>query len=393
MARTKKRANGEGTVYQRADGLWVAQMVVRSTGKRRSFYGRTQKDVLQKLKAAQAEETSGTYIEPSKITVAEWLDTWLKTYKKHDLRQTTWDCYEMLVRRYIVPAIGSVRLQQLQPQMLQQLYNDVLAKGKSRRTAALIHTVIHAALDQAVQNQVVQRNAAEAAHPPRQEKQERRCLSSEETMRLIEAAKGERLYAAIVLALSTGLRRGELLALKWEDVDFENKLLYVRRNLVTIRNQEGRTKTRNVEQSPKTKTSNRILPLSDELIDLLKEHQRKQEEDKTTFGEGYQDNGFVFCTTKGTPISPRNFSRFVARIAEKAGLKGVSPHTLRHTFATRLAELGVYPTVVQKLLGHATVDVSMEVYSHVFPDVERDAIENLSLHYGCITGHKESPPE
>jgi integrase len=212
-------------------------------------------------------------------------------------------------------------------------------------------------------------------------------------MRLIEAAKGERLYAAIVLALSTGLRRGELLALKWEDVDFENKLLYVRRNLVTIRNQEGRTKTRNVEQSPKTKTSNRILPLSDELIDLLKEHQRKQEEDKTTFGEGYQDNGFVFCTTKGTPISPRNFSRFVARIAEKAGLKGVSPHTLRHTFATRLAELGVYPTVVQKLLGHATVDVSMEVYSHVFPDVERDAIENLSLHYGCITGHKESPPE
>lgn len=255
-----------------------------------------------------------------------------------------------------------------------------------------MHTILHAALRQAMQNQLVPRNVAEAAVPPRQTQKEKRALTSEETAQLLQAAQGNRLYVAIYLGLTTGLRRGELLALHWEDIDFERGLLQVRRNLVTIRNQP-KPKTRNVEQTPKTKGSIRVIPLAPEILTVLQKHKEAQEFEKAFFGDAYRDQGLVFATIVGTHISPRNFSKEFAEIAKAAGLEGVSPHTLRHTFASRLGEMGTHPRVVQKLLGHATVDISMEVYTHVAPDFERTAIENLTLQYGCSKEHKESPPE
>ena len=234
---------------------------------------------------------------------------------------------------------------------------------------ALIHTVIKASLTQAKKSQLVSTNVAEAAKLPQQKKPEKRALSTTELNTFLEAASTHRLYPAIVLAATTGLRRGELLALRWDDIDFDQSVLFVRRGLVLVTNAEGPTKTKLVEQPTKTQTGNRAIPVPKPVLRLLKDHQKVQDREKLIQGHRYKDKGLVFSTITGNYISPRNFTRTFAQIRKKAGLEGVSPHVLRHTFATRLSDLGVHPRVAQQLLGHANMQLTMEVYTH--PDMQQ----------------------
>jgi len=388
----KKRANGEGTIFQRPNGTWAAQITVGrdpATGKlkRLTFSGKTRKEVQEKLTAALAQMQQGIFVEPNKTTVGEWLDIWLNEYKKPPkVRPTTWQNYETVIRCHIKPAIGHIPLRQLQPSHLQRLYNEKFDNGRvdgqgglSSRTVRIIHTVMHASLKQAMKEGLVARNVAEATTLPKREKKEPRVLTLEEQRRFFEVLSQDRLGAAFLLDLATGLRRGELLALRWQDVDLKEGIIKVSRELVRVRDPENPGKTKLIYQPPKSEKGKRSIPLPEWAIAALKAHKVRQNQERLALGEAYQDNGLVFCTELGTPIEPRNFNRKFYELRKKAGLpENINLHALRHTYATRLLEVGEHPKVVQELLGHSQISVTLDTYSHVLPELKKAAAAKLN---------------
>jgi len=373
-----KRGNGEGTIYQRKNGTWAGLLTLgrdeNGRLKRMSFSGKSQKEVAAKIAQARAEMQQGIFVEPSKLTVGTWLDTWLKEYKKPALRQTVYESYAVIVRLHLKPTLGGILLQALRPEMVQHLYNEKAASGLSPATVRRIHQVLHGALKQAVRNQLVTRNVSECAILPKpQQQREIRALTQAEQQAFQAALKGERLAAAFVTLLGTGLRRGELLALTWKDIDLANATLTVRRGLV-------RTKETGLTfQEPKTKTSQRTIPLPDEVVAALKAHRVRQAKEKLELGPAYEDSGLVFANELGKPIEPRNLDRTFYRVRKKAGLPAdVNLHALRHTYATRLLERGVSLKTIQKLLGHSKYDVTADIYSHVAPELAREAVAVLN---------------
>ena len=245
---TRKRGNGEGSITKRKDGLWMASVTVNynsETGKvkRNYFYGKSRKEVQEKLTEALHNIKSGTFVEPNKTTVAQWLDTWLYEYKKPIVRQTTFESYEVMVRVHLKPLIGHLKLKDLRPDNLQRLYNQKLNRGRadgrgglSPRTVRYIHTVLNEALEQAVKNSLLIRNVCTAVSPPPEKaKNNINPLNIEQVNILLKEIKSNRLYTAILLDIGTGLRRGELLALRWQDVDLKNNLLTVKQSLVRVK--------------------------------------------------------------------------------------------------------------------------------------------------------------
>ena len=371
-----KRGNGEGCISKRKDGTWCAVITVgrKPDGKlkQKFFYGKTRQEVAEKLNKALNELRQGTFVEATAVTVESWLKTWLEEYKRPKLRLTTFESYRIMAECHIVPAIGHIKLKDLRPEHLQHLYNEKLKAGLSPRTVRYIHLVVHSALKQALKNQLVYRNVAEATELPADKKKEARALTLEEMDRFLNALEGDRLKAAFVTLLGTGLRRGELLALKWDNVNLKEGTIAVKENLVWI------AKKGFVFQSPKTEKSKRVVPLPDDVLAELKRHKVRQAEEKLKIGAAYQDNSLVFCTEIGTPIIPRNFERKYKALLKKAGLTGVKLHSLRHTYATRLLELGENLKVVQELLGHSRISVTADIYSHVSPELKRGAAAKLN---------------
>lgn len=232
----------------------------------------------------------------------------------------------------------------------------------------------HAALKQAVKSGLIARNVAEATSPPRQERKETRVLSREEEAKLLAVLDRDRLDAAIFVALTTGLRCGELLGLEWSDINWEAGTLTVNRNLVQVR-EDG--KARLVFQEPKTEAGRRTIPLPEEVLKALRAHKARQAQERLAAGCGYRDHGLVFCTSIGTPVNPRNLVRSFHRLCKLAGIERANLHSLRHTFATRLLEANEHPKVVQELLGGSQIGVVLDLYSHVSMDLKRRAMERL----------------
>ena len=339
-----------------------------ATGKRKRIVRRVEgrkADAEAVLEQLKAELRQGTYVEPSKMTVAEWLHTWLHEYKKLELRPTTWESYEVIIRNHLVPTIGALPLQALRPEHIQKLYNEKAEAGLSAQTIHHIHKVIHGALKQAVKNKLVQHNVSEAVTLPRIKRREIRMLTPEEQYRFLEVLGGDRLGAAFLVLLGTGMRRGELLGLRWEDVNLDEGTVFIRRELVW-------TKGGPVFQEPKTEKSRRLVPLPVPVWEALKHHKQRME------AEGnYKLSAPVFCTTNGNYIIPRNFNRKFYELCRKAGIEGVNLHALRHTFATRLLEQGENIKVVQELLGHSKISTTADIYSHVVMEVKRQAVSRL----------------
>lgn len=342
------------------------------------FYGKTRQEVAEKLNKALNDVKQGTFVEPTKLTVGQWLDTWLNEYAKPRIRPTTWDSYEMNVRCHIKPAIGGIPLKQLLPSHLQKLYNDKLAGGRADGTGGLsprsvryLHAILHEALKQAVREQLIARNPADVVAPPRQQKKEIKPLTTEQVQHLLATMKEDRLYSAFLLELGTGLRRGELLGLRWQDVDLDKGIIRVQQSLV-------RTKKGVLFQAPKTERSRRSIPLPENVVRELKRWKARQNQERLALGEAYQDNGLVFCREDGRWLEPTYFSKCFDKLLEKAGLPHVRFHDLRHTHATQLLQLGVHVKVVQERLGHSTVTMTLDTYSHVLPGLQEDAAAKLN---------------
>jgi integrase len=359
----RRRGNGEGSITRRKDGRWEARYTAQTASgpKRRVIYGRTRKEVADKLARVLADCASGLVFDDEGMTVAEYLDRWLEDSDRDSVRTSTHERHKEIVRLHIRPALGRLKLSKLTPAHVQGLYRDRLDSGLSPATVQKIHTVLHKALAQALRWHMVPRNVTDAVKAPRPTPKEMRPLSPEEARRLLEASRGDRLEALYVLAVHTGMRQGELLALKWEDVDLNEGVLRVRR---TLARDGGRISL----GEPKTKKSRRTVHLTGAAVEALRNHLERQLEDMGQLGDLYRDHGLVFTSEVGTLINPTNLRRrSFAPLLVRAGLPEIRFHDLRHTCASLLLSRNVHPKYVQELLGHATVAITLDTYSHVIP--------------------------
>jgi integrase len=367
---SRKRGNGEGSITKRKDGRWMARYTVHTAKgpKRRHIYGRTRQEVAAKLAKAMADRDGGVELDPSRVTMSEYLQRWLKDSVKGNVRPITFESYERLVRVHMVPALGHVKLKALSPAHLQGFYRDRLDAGLSPCTVQRLHAVIHRALKQALRWGLVPRNVSEATDPPTAQRKEIRPLTPEQVRTLLKAAQGDRLEALYVLAITTGLRQGELFGLKWEDVDLAAGRLSVRRTLTTPKG--GRRLG-----PPKRSKSRRSVKLTARAVEALRVHRERQLKEREKLAELWQDHAFIFATQVGTPLNRHNyFRRCFKPMLQKAGLPHtVRFHDLRHTCATLLLSKNVNPKVVQELLGHANISQTMDTYSHVLPDMQERA--------------------
>jgi integrase len=338
--------------------------------------------VADKLTRALRDKQQGTFVASHKLTLGEWLHTWLWEYKKPKLRPSSFDSYEMLVRRHLVPTLGHISLRDLRPEHLQHFYNEKGQQGLSVRTVRYCHSLLCGALAQAEKNQLIVRNVSKLTELPRAARKEMHTLTLDQvTTTLLPAITQDRLFAAIFLAFGTGLRRGELLALRWRDVDLKASTLQVRQTLVRVTNRnapKGEGKTRLLIQEPKTSHSRRTVPIPEACLAALHQHKARQAEEKLRLGPAYQDHGLVFCRPHGAPLAPEMLPKSFERLIVQAGLPPIRFHDTRHTFATLMLELGESPKTVQTMLGHSRVAITLDIYSHVSLELEKKAAAKLN---------------
>ena len=371
---TKKRGNGEGSrPRKRPDGRWEARYTIHTSEgpKRKTLYGKTRQEVANKLARALSNRTQGLTFEGSSLKLGEYLDRWLPDIRD-TIRQRTWERYEQIVRVHLKPALGRLKLKDLTATHARGLYREKLEGGSSPRTVQYIHTTLRKALQDAVSDGLIPRNVADGIRAPRPKKKEINPLSPEQTRAFLEAVRGDRLEALYVLAIHRGLRQGELLGLRWEDVDLEAGKLQVRRTL-------SLTSDGHVFEPPKN-GKGRSIELTQDASVALKRHLTCQLEEIEALGDDYQDQGLIFPGEKGQPMRPWTLTRKLERILERAGLPHIRFHDLRHTCATLLLSKGVHPKFVQELLGHATISITLDRYSHVIPamgDQTKKAMEDV----------------
>jgi integrase len=383
---SKKRGNGEGSITKRKDGRWMARYTVHTAKgpKRKHVYGKTRKEAADKLAKVLSDRTEGIVYDDENMTVGEYLDRWLKGSVHGSVRQSTYDRDANLVKNHLKPALGRIKLKNLSPAHVQGFYRDRLDSGLSASTVHKLHAILHKALARAVTWHMVPRNVTETVVSPQPAPREMRPLSPAETRRLLDAACGERFEALYVLAITTGMRQGEILALKWSDLDLEdpeNATVSVRRTLT-------RNGGRVALGDPKTKKSRRAIRLTPQAVEALKAHLDRQLREIEILGDRYEDRGLLFTTNTGGPINPSNLrQRNFSPLLRKAKLPHIRFHDLRHTCATLLLTQGTHPKFVQELLGHATIAITLDTYSHVMPGMGNQTVRAMQ----DALSHMEDP--
>lgn len=365
-----RRGYGEGSVYQKPDGRWTAQLRL-ADGTRKTYYGASKTDVRNKLKAARAAADSGLVVPDSNMTVREYLEGWLERVVKSSVRPKTFDAARLNVAR-VLPLIGNLRLQKLSPASVQIVYSRLLAAGLSKRSVEQVHEVLHRALRQAVQWGFIGRNPADAVSVPRPVRHEMKTLSEEELRRLFAAtARVDRLHPLWVLLGTTRLRIGEALGLRWEDLDLDRGRLEVRR---ALQRQRGAGL---VFVEPKTARSRRSVYLATGTVEVLRWHSARQAKERLFAGAQWVDSGLVFTTRTGRPLEHGTVTYGFGKALKAAGLPKMRIHDLRHTAATLLLKHGVHPKVVQELLGHSTITLTLDTYSHVVPSLHAEVATHM----------------
>ena len=310
---------------------------------------------------------TGMFMKPGKITLADYLKQWLKDYCWPNLAPRTAEGYKSIVHCHLIPSLGQILLTQLKPEHLQHVYSDKLASELSHRTVRYIHVTLHKALQDAVRLGIIVRNPADAVKPPKVQRQEIRTMSESDIHIFLEFAKSTSYYALFFMALFTGMRRSELLALRWSDVDLILCQLSVTRALHHL--QDGSL----IFRQPKTAKGRRLISLSPSTTTLLREHREQQEEMRQALGSTLTEDDLVFCHVDGKPLLPNSVSHAWTKLASRTGLKGIRLHDARHTHASLMLKQGIHPKIVQERLGHASIQITLDTYSHVTPGLQQAA--------------------
>ena len=370
----------KGHIRKRSKGSWTIVIDVGrdpQTGDRKQHWYTvqgTKKDAESKLTELIHSLNKGSYIKLARITVAEYLEQWLQGYVATNTAPRTRERYQEIVRVHLVPALGSLALSALQPQHIQRYYATALDSGRrdgkgglSSRTVHHHHRVLYEALRHGVKHGIIVRNPAEAVDPPRPGNREIVMLGPNEVSSLMDAAKNSPHYLVFLTALYTGLRRGELLGLRWCDVDLDLASLSVVQTVQQLRTGEY------VFSEPKTKKSRRQIALPPSLALLLREHRKKKEDEQIALGKVLGQENLVFSSSDGAPLRPNTITRSLSKIGRSVGLKGVRLHDLRHAHATIMLQQGVHPKIVSERLGHSSIAITLDTYSHVLPGLQEDA--------------------
>jgi integrase len=373
------QTNGRGQIIEKGKDKWLVRIFRgRNVSGKKLYFSKVingKKSVAQKyLTGKLREKDLGIFIESSRQTLDEHLDYWLKTIKTRVARQT-YDGYEIALRVHVRPRIGQMRLADIKIHDVQTVYAEMEAGGSSARTVRSAHTVLSMAMKKAVQLDYIVKNPCDYAELPKQVKDETKAFSPQEASLFLQHAKNNKHSLIFELALLTGMRPEEYLALRWSDIDLKSGIATVQRVLVWHRTGGGWSL-----DEPKTKKSRRNIPLPDSLTEKLKKHRKKQLEYRLGMGGTYQNNDFVFASELGTPLNSRNLAqRHFDKILKDAGLDnmGFVLYSLRHTCATLLLVSEENPKVVSDRLGHSSVKMTLDTYSHVLPGMQENASNKL----------------
>jgi Site-specific recombinase XerC len=364
-----RRSNSEGTVYRRRDGRWAAAVTL-DTGRRRCFYGATQRAVQDKLRAASRAIDDGLSVASDRQKVGTFLTQWLAEVAQPTVRPSTYVRYRELLAGHIIPAVGHLPLVKLSPLSLQGLYAQ-LGQRLAPRTVGHCHRVLHKALADALRFGLVHRNVCDAVRPPKVARAEMHVLDGDQARALLAAAVGDPLEALYVLALHAGLRSGELLALKWADVDLDAGRLSVNR---TVRHMIGLGA---VEGEPKSARSRRNVLLTPLAITALRRHRTRQAAQRLR-ATYWDDLDLVFTNEVGRHVQTNNLRlRSFLPLLDRAGVPTIRFHDLRHSCATLLLLAGVHVKVVSEMLGHSNIGLTLDTYSHVLPSMQADAVAKM----------------
>lgn len=377
-----KRSNGEGTIFKRKDGRWCAAYYDESPQPKRHFvYGKTQAEVKKKLKDKKTEPIEDTGKSDKTMLLQDWVIYYLTNYKKNEVKETTYCSYMNLYSSYIRNTeLGNTKLNNLNSNQLQDFYNSKRADGYNPKTIRHIYILINSVLNKAVQLKMVKENVNLLVTLPKREAYNAQVLTIDEVKKILTEAKEEYLYPIIVLTLYTGLRKGEVMALKWDNIDFEKNELYVKGSLCRVvveRNLDGRSLYDYKILEPKTTKSKRTIPLLPCAIEALEIQKKRQEQDKITYGLIYQDEGYIFARKDGRYLEQRSFMNDYHTFMKKYEITDIRFHDLRHTFASLLLEAGESPKIIQELLGHSTITTTMDIYAHITQAGKAKAIGKL----------------
>jgi len=350
-------------------------------------YAKSKEELDDKVSELKRKISRVSYIDTDTYPLGDWLDEWINTIVKDKLRQNTWESYETVIRLHLKPKLGSIPLGKLQPQAIRKVFTEKITEGYSGRSVQYMHTILSAALKQAVIDDILIKNPCMAVQKPRKTKKEINPLSQEQTNTFLATAKNTVFYTILFLAWGSGLRREELLGLRWKDVDTKKGTITVNQTVIV-------TKDGPTISEPKNKSSYRTIPIQKEIITSLQSHKVVINEQQLQGGLGYTKLDLVFPRPNGLPRDPRQLSKDFKAVAKKAGLPDkFTLHDLRHTHATQLLALGIHPKIVQYRLGHSTFQQTMDTYSHVLPQMQDGIADMLS---GLLTTQKavnENHPE
>ena len=372
----KKRANGEGNIRKRKDGRWEGRFTAGhdpATGKQiiKSVLGKTQAEVKEKLKKAMEDAEKVDFTKTGKYTVGIWMDEWFENVAKIKVRASSHQTYRGYIDNHIKPNIGNIPIEKLTTMDLQKFYRKLLTKGRverieskdqpkglSAKTVRNINQVISSAMDLAIAQKIIPSNPTNACELPKVEHQEMQTIPVEQLQAFLQEAKATGVYEMYYIELATGLRRGELLGLKWQDIDWKNGVIKVRRQVARVDGQ--------IKEAPlKTKNSYRTVTISQQAIEVLKEQKKKA------------NDTYVFPSPKGGPISPDSVNNMLKRVLERAGIPKVRFHDLRHTFATIALQNGVDIKTVSGMLGHFSAGFTLDTYAHVTTSAQKEAAQTM----------------
>ena len=369
MAKKKlKRANNEGSVFQRPNKSWRGQVTIE--GQRLSFTGKTQNECKEWIRKTLNQIDVGMNFQSTKIEINEFMAEWLASVESN-VRPTTLAQYQQITRDYIIPAFDKIKIRDLRPDQIQKLYNLKLQNGLGERSVKTIHAVLHTALNHALKLGIIERNPASVAKPPRPNQKEMKFYDETQVQKFLITAKelNERYLTLYNLAITTGMRQGELLALKWDDIDWQRRTLKIQRQLKRKKGGGFRF------SPPKSKAGKRTINLGQNTIRILRDHQNMLVAEKYEAGEKWDNQGLIFPNTLGKPSQPTKILKRFNNISELAGLPKIRFHDLRHTAAALMLNNNVPVIVVSQRLGHSQPSITLDVYGHLIPSMQKQVAD------------------